>query len=142
MKKTSVKLNCINCNKEFETYFCLKDKRKFCSRACQKDEFSPAYKTGRTIDGYGYIMIYKPSHPNANARGYILEHRYVMSNYLNRLLTSEEHVHHKNEIKNDNRIENLEIMARGQHIGHHRKGKKPKNSFPKGHKNELRWGNL
>ena len=58
----------------------------------------------------GYIMVWAPDHPNAHSRGTILEHRKVMADHLKRPLKRSEVVHHKNGIKTDNRIENLELL--------------------------------
>ena len=67
---------------------------------------------------YGsYKCIYKPEHKNSNSKGWIFEHRYVMSKKIGRPLKENEIVHHKNGIKTDNRIENLEIVMRETHYG-------------------------
>jgi len=65
----------------------------------------------------GYISVFYPNHPNANKDGYLLEHRYVMSNFLGRPLIKGENVHHKNGNGKDNRIENLELWNTAQPAG-------------------------
>lgn len=46
-------------------------------------------------------------------------HRHLVEQKLGRSLNSDEVVHHKNGDKHDNRIENLEVMSRSEHIKHH-----------------------
>lgn len=87
------------------------------SREAHKGKRSFAWKGGVHKDKFGYIQIWMPEHPNAKLAGYIHEHRLVMSNHLGRPLTSEEFVHHKNAVKDDNRLENLEIMTKKVHRG-------------------------
>jgi len=65
----------------------------------------------------GYRHITKVGHPNSSINGKIQEHTYVMSEYLGRPLNKQESVHHKNGIRDDNRIENLELWSRYQPIG-------------------------
>lgn len=76
------------------------------------------------LAGYGYLnsdgyrIIYVPGgHPNATRHGAIQEHRFVMSEKLGRPLAPNESVHHRNGIKDDNRIENLELWVSGHPAG-------------------------
>lgn len=73
---------------------------------------------GRKIQGKGYIGVYVPNHPLA-VRGYVMEHRLVMEESLGRYLYKHEEVHHLNENKQDNRIENLQLMTKSEHAKHH-----------------------
>ncbi len=82
-----------------------------------KGKRSFRWKGGRIKDAFGYIQVWKPEHQNAKIGGYIYEHRLIMSKKLGRPLTEEESVHHKNGIKDDNRIENLELMTKRVHRG-------------------------
>lgn len=63
----------------------------------------------------GYIMLYLPDHPFSNKIGFVFEHRYVLEQKIGRYLTKDEISHHINEIKNDNRPENLELTTRQKH---------------------------
>jgi hypothetical protein len=71
----------------------------------------------RWFDDDGYVMIYKPDHPNARKSGSISEHKFVMSEMLGRALLPHENVHHKNGGRADNRPENLELWTRSQPAG-------------------------
>lgn len=101
-----------------------KDKMSL-SHAEVNGENNPNWKGGRTKDSYGYILIYKPEHPNCTKAGYVLEHRLIMEQHLDRYLTKIEVVHHKNEIRYDNRIENLRLFKnKTEHTKYHKKLRK------------------
>lgn len=74
---------------------------------------------GRKKHSGGYVLVYAPDHPHRDRNGFVLEHRIVMENALGRILDESEIVHHKNLIKNDNRIENLQVMKRDEHARLH-----------------------
>jgi hypothetical protein len=75
------------------------------------------WRGGRTKTSGGYILVTAIGHPFATNRRYIFEHRLVMEKKIGRYLTKLESVHHINGIKDDNRIENLELVVKGVHYG-------------------------
>lgn len=91
---------------------------KTCSKECRhkfqkivmSGEKSIWWKGGRFFSEAGYIYIYSPNHPFKKRNGYVSEHRLIMENYIGRFLTQKEIVHHINENRSDNRIENLKLM--------------------------------
>lgn len=80
-----------------------------------------------TIDRYGYLTKY------INGRRCAV-HRYIFEQHLGRPLLPDEIVHHINENKLDNRIENLELMSRASHMTHHKKGTFTNSSNSRTHK--------
>lgn len=106
-----VKKQCLNCDNEFYT-----TRNKFCSREC-----SYVYRKKQTDEkeqGYWFENGYKILYVSGNK--YIKEHIHVMEKHLGRKLAKDEVVHHKNEDRADNRIENLEVMKRSEHSRYHR----------------------
>jgi hypothetical protein len=79
------------------------------------------WKIEKLVSKGDYTYAVVPDHPNATALGYVFEHRVVVENNIGRLLLSTEIVHHKNGIKKDNRIENLELMNHIEHARLHAK---------------------
>ena len=71
----------------------------------------PRWNGGKYKRKDGYIVIYSPNHPKIKKNPYILEHILVMEKYLGRYLKPEERVHHINNKRADNRIENLRLFS-------------------------------
>lgn len=85
---------------------------------------NPNFNGGKYIDDKGYVRVLRPEHPK-NIRGYAYEHRLVMEGYIGRYLEQWETVHHINEIKTDNRIENLFLCTFAEHSALHKEGYRP-----------------
>jgi hypothetical protein len=111
---------CERCKKEYKT---RRRKQKFCSRECASEARTKFLSIPDCLDlaskkldkNIGYIRVYCPMHPNANTWGYVYEHRLIMEGLLGRHLKKEEHVHHKNGKRWDNRPENLEVLSASEH---------------------------
>lgn len=97
-------------------------------------EDNPRWNNGRTHDSHGYVLVQMPNHSQAENRGYVREHRIIMEKHIGRLLLTTEDVHHINGDKQDNRIENLELVAnRSEHIKKHHTDIGKETRFKKGH---------
>jgi hypothetical protein len=87
----------------------------------RKGILAGGYKGGIKHLSNGYIFILSHDHPNKTKEGYVLEHRLVMEKKIGRILKKKEVVHHINEIRNDNRPENLMLFNNlTEHINYHR----------------------
>ena len=119
MKRPNVTFVCEYCGKTVQTYRSPSALRstppRFCSLRCigraQVGNANPSYSGGRHVLSIGYVVVLMPDHPDADVRGYVLEHRLVMERHIGRRLVNGEIVHHINGLRDDNRIENLELMS-------------------------------
>ncbi len=100
-------------------------RRKFGLDMSKPPSFEKLLKGARRKHSQGYVRVFLGDfHPELpcgrqNA-AWVMEHRLVMENHLGRKLDDTEDVHHRNGIRSDNRIENLELWTkshpRGQRV--------------------------
>lgn len=124
--RVRVEKTCIICGKTFSVIKSRENRAKFCSVKCRSIGAIGKPRPRPPRIGYkyvnGYRLIFYPKHPNATiANPYIKEHRLVAEKSINRRLTNLEAVHHINENKTDNRIENLIILDARTHALLHAK---------------------
>lgn len=131
-KIINVDFVCLHCGKHVTgyrgpQYLAKYGQPRFCGRRClgasQRGANNPNYKDGvRKMKG-GYIGVHIPDHPAATSDGTVPEHRLVMEKHLGRYLTDEEIVHHDDEDRSNNKIENLVLCAnQSEHSKLHRRG--------------------
>lgn len=77
------------------------------------------YHKGFTKSKSGYVFVYVPTHANANKRGYVREHIFIMTEHIGRPLEKGEVVHHIDEVKDNNNLSNLKLMSAHEHKQYH-----------------------
>jgi len=90
-------------------------RRGICPSCASREHSSKRFLGTRRKERSGYVFVGLRRddffYPMANKLGRVAEHRLVMAKHLGRCLLPWELVHHKNGVKDDNQVENLELLS-------------------------------
>ncbi len=94
-----------------------KPENERCYSCAKLGKNNPNWKGG-IAKSSGYVFIYLPDHPKARGK-YVKRAILVLEEKLGRPIRDGYDSHHKNEIKDDDRPENLEEKEHGEHVSLH-----------------------
>lgn len=109
---------CIGCGSDQDvcTYSYAKYKG-YCKTCIYRTKRNNNIKEGKFLDGDGYWRVTgQYDHPRRNTSYQVYEHVLIMEAHIGRYVDyPREHVHHINEDRSDNRLENLKLVTPSEH---------------------------
>ena len=82
-------------------------------------EASSKWKGGEHKNSDGYVIIYHPNHPRAHSDGYVKRSILVWEEANQKPFPVGKEPHHDNEIRDDDRPENIIPLTHSEHTRHH-----------------------
>lgn len=98
---------CRHCGEAFTTPRSRDHRQHFCGPTCHADYDA---MLARQANHYRQVRVDGVT---------VGAHRAIMAERIGRPLRRDEHVHHRNHNKNDNRLENLQLMSAAEHMQMH-----------------------
>lgn len=93
--------------------------KKTCSRRCGSALLSQRAYENEIHWKYNHDGYLVAGFTRNGVRVSLMQHRFIMESHIGRSLRQDEVVHHKNGVRDDNRLENLEIQNRSEHASEH-----------------------
>ena len=83
--------------------------------------FRPSNGQHQNIMHEGYVFVYKPEHHRATNKGYVKRAVLIAEEKLGRELTDCDFIHHINGKKDDDALENIQVLTNSEHVRLHAK---------------------
>lgn len=87
----------------------------------RREPWTPARWNDGYIDNNGRFRVYRPDYPRAYAMGYALRYHVVWWLHHGEPHPEGTNLHHINEDKLDDKLENLECLDHAEHVSLHRR---------------------
>lgn len=116
-KENKPNLICQYCGNKYYRKPSAAKRSKYCCKTCHivannKKRVKP---TGSFGEWDGYLTIKLPEHPKANISGVIMYHNYVMEKHIGKHIPDGYIVHHIDDNKRNNEINNLVLVTPSVH---------------------------
>jgi len=111
---------CLECGSTDKTIVGGGKNKGLCYSCIHRGVRNGRWISGKQTDKDGYILISNQySHPYRDRHNCVREHVLVMEEHLGRHVLPEEVVHHRDENKKNNNLDNLELMTSVEHASLH-----------------------
>ena len=126
--KPKIDIECETCGQHFfvNAYRAEHNRPRWCSKDCmvvwqrtQTGPKSPKWQGGTKRHSRGYVLECCPEHPRADRSGYVLQHILVVERHLGHPIPTGYEVHHKDEVRDNNILSNLEVLTPKEHRSRH-----------------------